>query len=94
MHYEVELRELVYERADGGGGLRIAGAAWTPMRRAGAGDGGSPARFYDLRDARAFVRGVDGAAVRLVEVRRCGRRDVLAPARPRPCRSGAHSQAG
>jgi hypothetical protein len=31
MHYEVELRELLYE-ADGTGGLRVTGSMWKPVR--------------------------------------------------------------
>ena len=31
MHYEVELRELLYED-DGAGGLRVTGSYWKPVR--------------------------------------------------------------
>jgi hypothetical protein len=31
MHYEVELRELLYE-SDGTGGLRVTGSMWKPVR--------------------------------------------------------------
>jgi len=30
-HYEVELRELLYE-SDGTGGLRVTGSMWKPVR--------------------------------------------------------------
>jgi hypothetical protein len=31
MHYEVELRELLYE-SDGTGGLRVTGSMWKPVK--------------------------------------------------------------
>jgi hypothetical protein len=30
-HYEVELREMIYE-ADGTGGLRVTGSMWKPVK--------------------------------------------------------------
>jgi hypothetical protein len=73
MHYEVELRELIYAPEPAGDSLRIAGSFWRPLDRVANGRV-EPVIFAQIEDARAFVAGANAGAVRVVRVARGGAR--------------------
>jgi hypothetical protein len=54
MHYEVELRELLYE-ADGTDGLRVTGSMWKPVRVFDKDTVPMPLTFDALSAAQAYV---------------------------------------
>ncbi len=63
MHYEVELRELLYED-DGAGGLRVTGSYWRPMRVFKPHMSLAPLQFDALGAARTYVGGVSPEGMR------------------------------
>jgi hypothetical protein len=76
MHYEVELRELLYEN-DGTGGLRVTGSMWKPVRVFNK-DGVAVALTFDaLGAAQAYVGRNQPGAVRIVRVTEEGEREVV-----------------
>jgi hypothetical protein len=77
-HYEVELRELLYE-ADGTGGLRVTGSTWKPVRVFDKDMVPTPLTFEALGAARAYVGRNQPGAVRIVRVTEDGEREVLEP---------------
>jgi hypothetical protein len=54
MHYEVELRELLYE-SDGTGGLRVTGSMWKPVGVFNKNTVPVPLTFDVLCAAQAYV---------------------------------------
>jgi hypothetical protein len=76
MHYEVELRELLYE-ADGTGGLRVTGSMWKPVRVFNKDTVPMPLTFDTLSAAQAYVGRNQPDAVRIVWVTEDGERDVV-----------------
>ncbi len=76
MHYEVELRELLYE-ADGAGGLRVTGSYWKPVRVFNEDAGPMVLTFDALCAAQAYVGRNQPGAVRIVRVTDEGEREVV-----------------
>jgi hypothetical protein len=76
MHYEVELRELLYE-SDGTGGLRVTGSMWKPVRVFDRDMVPVPLTFDALCAARAYVGQNQPGAVRIVRVTEDGEREVV-----------------
>jgi hypothetical protein len=76
MHYEVELRELLYE-ADGTGGLRVTGSMWKPVRVFNKDAIPVPLMFDVLGAAQAYVGRNQPSAVRIVRVTEDGEREVV-----------------
>ena len=76
MHYEVELRELLYE-ADGTGGLRVTDSMWKPVRVFDKDMVPMPLTFDALSAAQAYVGRNQPGAVRIVRVTEDGEREVL-----------------
>jgi hypothetical protein len=81
MHYEVELRELLYE-ADGTGGLRVTGSMWKPVRVFNKDAVPLPLTFEALGAAQAYVGRNQQDAVRIVRVTGDGEREVVEATRP------------
>ena len=75
-HYEVELRELLYE-ADGTGGLRVTGSMWKPVRVFNRDMIPLPLTFDALSAAQAYVGRNQPGAVRIVRVTEEGEREVV-----------------
>ena len=75
MHYEVELRELLYE-ADGTGGLRVTGSMWKPVRVFNKDAVPVPLTFEALGAAQAYVGRTQPGVVRIVRVAEEGEREV------------------
>ena len=75
MHYEVELRELLYE-ADGKGGLRVTGSMWKPVRVFNKDTVPMVLTFEALSAAQAYVGRNQAGAVRIVRVTEEGERVV------------------
>jgi hypothetical protein len=78
MHYEVELRELLYE-SDGTGGLRVTGSMWKSVRVFNKDAIPVPLTFDTLSAAQAFVGRNQPGAVRIVRVMEDGEREVVEP---------------
>ena len=76
MHYEVELRELLYE-SDGTGGLRVTGSMWKPVRVFNKDMVSMPLTFEALSAAQAYVGRNQPDAVRIVRVMDDGEREVV-----------------
>jgi hypothetical protein len=76
MHYEVELRELLYED-DGAGGLRVTGSMWKPVRVFNKDAVPMPLTFDALSAAQAYVGRNQPDAVRIVRVTEDGERDAV-----------------
>jgi len=76
MHYEVELRELLYED-DGAGGLRVTGSMWKPVRVFNKDMVPMPLTFEVLSAAQAYVGRNQPGAVRIVRVTEDGKREVV-----------------
>jgi hypothetical protein len=76
MHYEVELRELLYE-ADGTGGLRVTGSMWKPVRVFDKDMVPMPLTFEALSAAQAYVGRNQPGAVRIVRVTEDGEQQVV-----------------
>jgi hypothetical protein len=76
MHYEVELRELLYE-SDGTGGLRVTGSMWKPVRVFNKDAIPVPLTFDALCAAQAYVGRNQPGAVRIVRVTEDGEREVV-----------------
>jgi hypothetical protein len=76
MHYEVELRELLYE-ADGTGGLAVTGSMWKPVRVFNKDAVPVPLTFETLGAAQAYVGRNQPGAVRIVRVTEDGERKVV-----------------
>ena len=76
MHYEVELRELLYE-ADGTGGLRVTGSMWKPVRVFNKDMVSMPLTFEALSAAQAYVGQNQPDTVRIVRVTDDGEREVV-----------------
>ena len=76
MHYEVELRELLYED-DGAGGLAVTGSMWKPVRVFNKDAVPVPLTFEALRAAQAYVGRNQPGAVRIVRVTEDGEREVV-----------------
>ncbi len=76
MHYEVELRELLYEN-DSAGGLRVTGSYWRPVRVFNKDDIPIPLTFDALSAAQAYVGRNQPGAVRIVRVTDNGEREVV-----------------
>jgi hypothetical protein len=76
MHYEVELRELLYE-SDGTGGLRVTGSMWKPVRVFNKDAIPVPLTFDALCAAQAYVGRNQPGAVRIVRVMEDGEREVV-----------------
>jgi hypothetical protein len=76
MHYEVELRELLYEN-DGAGGLRVTGSYWQPVRVFNKDAVPMPLTFDALFAARAYVGRNQPDAVRIVRVTGDGEPEVV-----------------
>jgi hypothetical protein len=76
MHYEVELRELLYE-ADGRGGLRVTGSMWKPVRVFNKDAIPVPLTFEALSAVQAYVGRNQPGAVRIVRVMEDGEREVV-----------------
>ena len=76
MHYEVELRELLYE-ADGMGGLRVTDSMWKPVRVFDKDMVPMPLTFEALGAAQAYVGRNQPGAVRIVRVMEDGEREVV-----------------
>jgi hypothetical protein len=75
-HYEVELRELLYE-SDGTGGLRVTGSMWKPVRVFNKDAVPVPLTFEALGAAQACVGRNQPGAVRIVRVTEEGEREVV-----------------
>jgi hypothetical protein len=75
MHYEVELRELLYE-ADGTGGLRVTGSMWKPVRVFNKDTVPMVLTFEALSAAQAYVGRNQPGAVRIVRVTEDGEREA------------------
>ena len=76
MHYEVELRELLYE-ADGKGGLRVTGSMWKPVRVFNKDTVPMVLTFEALGAAQAYVGRNEPGAVRIVRMTDDGEREVV-----------------
>jgi hypothetical protein len=76
MHYEVELREMIYE-SDGNGGLRVTGSMWKPMRVFDRDAIPVPLTFDALCTAQAYVGQNQPGVVRIVRVAEDGEREVV-----------------
>ena len=76
MHFEVELRELLYED-DGAGGLRVTGSMWKPVRVFGKDMVPMPLTFDAMSAAQAYVGRNQPGAVRIVRVTEDGEREVV-----------------
>jgi hypothetical protein len=76
MHYEVELRELLYED-DGAGGLRVTGSYWKPVRVFNKDAIPIALTFDALCAAQAYVGRNQPGAVRIVQVTDDGEREVV-----------------
>jgi hypothetical protein len=76
MHYEVELRELLYE-ADGTGGLAVTGSMWKPVRVFNKDAVPVPLTFEALSAAQAYVGRNQAGVVRIVRVMEDGEREVV-----------------
>jgi hypothetical protein len=76
MHYEVELRELIYE-SDGTGGLRVMGSYWKPVRVFNKDTVPVSLTFDALCAAQAYVGRNQPGAVRIVRVTEEGEREVV-----------------
>jgi hypothetical protein len=76
MHYEVELRELLYE-ADGTGGLAVTGSMWKPVRVFNKDTIPTVLTFDALCAAQAYVGRNQPGAVRIVRVTDDGEREVV-----------------
>jgi hypothetical protein len=66
-HYEVELRELLYE-SDGTGGFRVTGSLWKPVRVFNKDAVPTVLTFDVLSAAQAYVGRNQPGAVRIVRV--------------------------
>jgi hypothetical protein len=75
-HYEVELRELLYE-ADGTGGLAVTGSTWKPVRVFDKDMVPMPLTFDALCAAQAYVGRNQPGVVRIVRVTDEGEREVV-----------------
>ena len=75
MHYEVELRELLYE-ADGTGGLQVTGSYWKPVRVFNKDAVPVPLTFEALGAAQAYVGRNQPGVVHIVRVTEQGEREV------------------
>jgi hypothetical protein len=75
-HYEVELRELLYE-ADGTGGLRVTGSMWKSVRVFNKDTVPMVLTFDALSAAQAYVGRNQPDAVRIVRVTDDGEREVV-----------------
>ena len=75
MHYEVELRELLYE-ADGTGGLQVTGSMWKPVRVFNKDAVPVPLTFEGLGVAQAYGGRNQPGVVRIVRVTEEGEREV------------------
>jgi hypothetical protein len=76
MHYEVELRELLYEN-DGTGGLRVTGSMWKPVRVFNKDAVPMVLTFEALGAAQAHVGRNQPGVVRIVRVTDDGEREVV-----------------
>ncbi len=76
MHYEVELRELLYED-DGAGGLRVTGSYWKPVRVFNKDTIPIPLTFDALCAAQAYIGRNQPGAARIVRVRDDGERELV-----------------
>ena len=76
MHYEVELRELLYE-SDGTGGLWVTGSMWKPVRVFNKDTVPMVLTFKALGAAQAYVGRNQSGAVRIVRVTEEGEREVV-----------------
>lgn len=77
MHYEVELREFVYE-GDGTGGMRVTGTMWRPVRVFDRDMVPMPLTFEALGTAQAYAGRNQPGAMRIVRVAEDGEREVVA----------------
>jgi hypothetical protein len=75
-HYEVELRELLYE-ADGTGGLRVTGSMWKSVRVFNKNTVPMVLTFDALSAAQAYVGRNQPDAVRIVRATDDGEREVV-----------------
>jgi hypothetical protein len=75
-HYEVELREFVYE-ADGTGGLQVTGSMWKPVRVFNKDMVPIPLTFDALGAAQTYVGRNQPGTVRIVRVTEEGEREVV-----------------
>jgi hypothetical protein len=75
LHYEVELRELLYE-ADGTGGLAVTGSMWKPVRVFNKDAVPVPLTFEALGAAQAYVGRNQPGVVRIVRLTEEGEREV------------------
>jgi hypothetical protein len=75
-HFEVELRELLYE-ADGTGGLQVTGSTWKPVRMFDKDMVPMPLTFDALGAAQAYVGRNQPGEVRVVRVTEEGEREVI-----------------
>jgi hypothetical protein len=76
MHYEVELRELLYEAASTDG-LRVTGSMWKPVRVFNKDTVLMPLTFDVLSAAQVYVGRNQPDAVRIVRVTEDGEREVV-----------------
>jgi hypothetical protein len=76
MHYEVELRELLYED-DATGGLAVTGSMWKPVRVFNKDAVPTVLTFEALGAAQAYVGRNQPEAVRIVRVTDEGEREVV-----------------
>ena len=75
-HYEVELREFVYE-GDDAGGLQVIGTMWKPVRAFNKDLVPMVLTFEALCAAQAYVGRNQPGAVRIVRVTDEGERQVV-----------------
>jgi hypothetical protein len=75
-HYEVELRELTYEK-DGAGELRVTGLGWKPVKVFDRDAVPIPLTFDALSAAQAYVGRNQPGAVCIVRVTEEGEREVV-----------------
>ena len=76
MHYEVEIRELVYQDDDGTV-LRVTGSSWLPVKVFGKDGASTPLTFDALGAAQAYVGRNQPGSVRIVRVTADGEREVV-----------------
>jgi hypothetical protein len=76
IHYELELRELLYE-SDGTGGLRVMGSMWKPVKMFNKDAIPVPLTFDALCAAQAYVGRNQPGAVRVVRVMEDGEREAV-----------------